>query len=61
MSDETELFAPLLELYSPEELDEWIHSPHPELGMITPCQAVLAGNRGTVKAVIARLVDGAWL
>jgi hypothetical protein len=58
--DATELIAPLFEIYTLEEVDEWLHSPHKLLGGETATALIASGRQDEVKAVIDQLISGAY-
>lgn len=51
----------LADFYTPEEVDQWLNLPHPQLGGRTPSSVIAAGGKGEVMAIINRLNDCAYL
>jgi len=58
--DATELIKPLFEIYTLEEVDEWLNSPHKLLGGKTATELIATGRQEEVRVVIQQLIDGAY-
>lgn len=51
----------LAEFYEPDEIVRWLDSPHPDLGGVSPEDAIAVGHEHEVWAIIDRLQSGAYL
>jgi len=51
----------LLAFYTPEEADQWIALPHPQLDGLTASEAIREGRYSDVIAIINRLETGAFV
>lgn len=51
----------LSEFFAPEDARLWLFAPHPQLGGERPADLVAKGRHSEVLAVIARLVDSAYV
>ncbi|MEO0498958.1 MAG: MbcA/ParS/Xre antitoxin family protein [Pseudomonadota bacterium] len=51
----------LMEFYEPDEIGEWMKSPHPQLGGISPSEALARGGFDEVHEIIDRLDTGVHL
>jgi hypothetical protein len=59
--DATDLLKPLLHIYTLEELDIWLSSPHKLLGGRAPEGLIAEGRQDEVAVVIDQLVSGAFI
>ena len=53
--------AALKDFYTPEEAQQWLSLPHPQLQGRTPREAIISGRKHEVWAIINRLRDCVYL
>lgn len=53
--------AALADFYTPEEAEQWLDAPHPQLDGVSARAAIGAGRKTDVWAIISRLRDCVYL
>lgn len=53
--------AALADFYTPDEADQWLDAPHPQLEGVSARAAIEAGRKSEVWAIVNRLRDCVYL